>query len=149
MEAEIIHGLLVYMAHRDNEGHGANDGYDGETWDACERAPHKVYKAESLNAVLAAVRRERIGTNGPMNPREHVYAAPVLTLLDDNFCIVHKRPWSRTEHDVRELIEVAEAMRGWVFIEQDIHFLDVENAWADEGFALEVFPRLRVRPPYI
>jgi hypothetical protein len=91
-------------------------------------------------------------TNGTFDPEEHVYAAPLLRVLDSEFCVVHERVWSRTMWDVAELITVAKSLDGLLMVEQDVEFLLTgpgERVWADEGFSVEIWPRLRVRPTNI
>ena len=149
-----INGVTVHMAHRDNGGKGANDGF--EAHEVIERAAAAdavpLCDAETLNRLLAVLRREGLMTNGEFDAQVHVYATPLLRVLDSDFNVVHERVWSRTIWDVAELIEVAKALDGLLMVEQDVEFLwstPGERVWADEGISVEVWPRLRVRPTNI
>jgi hypothetical protein len=152
MNTTNIRGFDVHMAHRDNDGKGANDGY--ESHEIINRAAAQeglpLCDAETLNVLLANLRSEGLMTNGTFDPEEHVYAAPVLKVLDSDFNVVHTRPWSRTWWDVAELVVVAKALDGLLMLEQDVEFLNYGSpTWADEGLAVEIWPRLRVRPTNI
>lgn len=151
METMEIMGAVVHMAHRENGGKGANDTYDSGSILARAQAEEPVPKCDEhvLNVLLADLRRERLKTNGAFDPQQHVYAAPVLTVLDSDFNLVHRRSWSRTYHDLLELTEVAKELDGALLVEQDVEWLTLGGAdepWCDEGFSVEVWPRLRVRP---
>jgi len=149
-----IRGFSVHMAHRDNAGKGANDGF--EAHEVIGRAAAQeglpLCDAETLNVLLANLRREGMMTNGTFDSQVHAYATPLLRVLDSDFNVVYERVWSRTLWDVAELIEVAKALDGLLMVEQDVEFLwstPGERVWADEGFSVEIWPRLRVRPPNI
>jgi hypothetical protein len=148
-----IMGAVVHMAHRENDGKGANDTYDSESIVARARAEVALPKCDDhiLNVLLGHLRMERLKTNGPFVPEMHIYGAPVLTLLDSEFNIVHQRPWSRTFHDLLELTMVAKQLDGALLVEQDVEWLTPgqDEAWCDEGVSVEVWPRLRVRPTNI
>jgi len=148
-----IMGAVVHMAHRDNEGRGANDTYDSESIVARARAEVALPKCDDhiLNVLLGHLRMERLKTNGPFDPQQHIYAAPVLTVLDSEFNVVHQRLWSRTFHDLLELTMAAKMLDGALLVEQDVEWLTPgpDEAWRDEGFSVEVWPRLRVRPTNI
>lgn len=154
METHIeIMGAVVHMAHRENEGKGANDTYDSESIVARARSTPGVPKCDDhvLNILLGHLRMERLKANGPFNPQQHVYGAPVLVVLDNEFNVVHKRPWSRTFHDLLELTMVAKQLEGALTVQQDVEWLTYEpgETWCDEGIEVEVWPRLRVRPTSI
>ena len=147
----IINGVSVHMAHRDNGGKGANEDYESHDiiLRAAEQDAVPLCDADTLNLLLAALRREGLMTNGTFDSQVHVYATPLLRVLDSDFNVVYERVWSRTLWDVAELIEVAKALDGLLMVEQDVEFLwstPGERVWADEGFSVEVWPRLRVRP---
>lgn len=148
-----VMGARVHMAHRDDGGKGANDGYSNEAIVARARAEGAVPKCDEhiLNVLLRVLREERLKTNGPFVPELHIYAAPKLVVLDGEFNVVHTRPWSRTFHDLLELTEVAKSLDGALMVEQDVEWLTFEpgNEWCDEGISVEVWPRLRVRPTNI
>mgnify|MGYP003384843556 CR=1 FL=1 len=148
-----VMGARVHMAHRDDGGKGANDTYSNEEIVARARAEVAVPKCDEhvLNALLKVLREERLKTNGAFVPELHVYGAPVLTVLDGEFSVVHTRPWSRTQHDLLELTEVAKSLDGALTVKQDVEWLthDLADKWCDEGIEVEVWPRLRVRPPNI
>jgi hypothetical protein len=154
METHIeIMGAIVHMAHRENGGKGGNDTYDSESIVARARSAPGVPKCDEhvLNVLLGHLRMEGLKANGPFDPQQHVYGAPVLVVLDNEFNVVHKRPWSRTFHDLLELTEVAKTLDGALLVEQDVEWLmpGTDEAWCDEGFSVEVWPRLRVRPTNI
>jgi hypothetical protein len=148
-----IMGARVHMAHRDNAGKGANDTYDTESIVARAQAEVALPKCDEhiLNVLLRILREERLKTNGPFEPGQHIYGAPVLTVLDNEFNVVHQRPWSRTFHDLLELTEVAKTLDGALLVSQDVEWLmpGTDDAWCDEGISVEVWPRLRVRPTNI
>ena len=150
METMEIMGAVVHMAHRDEGGKGANDTYSNEAIVARARTEVAVPKCDEhiLNVLLRVLREERLKTNGPFVPEQHIYAAPKLVVLDGEFSVVHTRPWSRTFHDLLELTEVAKSLDGALLVEQDVEWLTFTpgDAWCDEGFSVEVWPRLRVRP---
>jgi hypothetical protein len=153
METLTIMGALVHMAHRENGGEGAYDTYDSESIIARARAEVAMPKCDEhiLNVLLARLREEGLKTNGEFDLRQHVYGAPVLTVLDSEFSVVHKRTWSRTFHDLLELTEVAKSLDGALLVEQDVEWLmpGTDEEWCDEGISVEVWPRLRVRPTNI
>lgn len=148
-----IMGAVVHMAHRENEGRGANDTYSNEAIVDRARSTPGVPKCDEhvLNVLLGHLRMERLKTNGPFVPELHIYGAPALTVLDGEFNVVHKRPWSRTFHDLLELTMVAKQLDGALTVTQDVEWLTpgTDEAWCDEGIEVEVWPRLRVRPPNI
>lgn len=145
-----IMGSIVEMAHRDNDGKGANDTYDrdGIVARASAAPPLPMCDEHVLNVLLARLREEGLTLNAPFNPRVHVYGAPVLTLLDSDFDVVHERVWSRTFHDLLELTLVAKAIHGLLMVNVDVEYLDGDGSHADGGFDVEVWPRLRVRPSH-
>ena len=153
METIEIMGAVVHMAHREDGGRGANDTYDSESIVARARSTPGVPKCDEhvLNVLLGHLRMEGLKTNGPFDPQQHIYGAPVLVVLDSEFNVVHKRPWSRTFHDLLELTMVAKALNGALTVQQDVEWLmsGTGEAWCDEGIEVEVWPRLRVRPPNI
>jgi hypothetical protein len=153
METMEIMGAVVHMAHRDNNGQGANDTYDSESIVARAQAEVAMPKCDEhiLNVLLRILREEGLKTNGPFEPKQHIYGAPVLTVLDGEFNVVHQRPWSRTFHDLLELTEVAKTLDGALTVQQNVEWLmsGTDDAWCDEGIEVEVWPRLRVRPPHI
>ena len=153
MQTLSIMGAVVHMAHRDKGGMGANDTYDSESIVARARDAEPMPRCDEhiLNTLLARLREEGLKTNGPFDPRQHVYGAPTLVVLDSEFSVVHKRTWSRTFHDLLELTEVAKSLDGALTVTQDVEWLmpGTDAAWCDEGIEVEVWPRLRVRPTNI
>jgi hypothetical protein len=153
METMEIMGAVVHMAHRENDGKGANDTYDSESIVARAKSTPGLPKCDDhiLNVLLGYLRLERLKTNGTFDPQQHIYAAPVLTVLDSEFNVVHQRLWSRTFHDLLELTGAAKMLDGALIVEQDVEWLTPgpDEAWCDEGFTVEVWPRLRVRPSKI
>lgn len=145
-----IMGARVEMAHR-VKGAGANDGFDSKSIiaRAVAQPPVPMCDEHALNVLLARLRDEGLTFNVPFDPRVHVYAAPVLVVMNSDFEVVHERVWSRTFHDLLELTRVAKAIEGLLTVNVDVAFLDGDNTHADNGFEVEVWPRLRVRPNHV
>ena len=122
------------------------------------REPVRVLEGDFLTTTLAPVDvvcmnpPYESGLDGAFLERAMELAPRVVALLRLNALVGqerHERVWSRTLSDVAELIEVAKALDGLLMVEQDVEFLwstPGERVWADEGFSVEVWPRLRVRP---
>jgi hypothetical protein len=124
---------------------GANDGWEGLRERADAAAPVLAVTTTELNRMLTHYRAEGLADNTVVNPKVHTYSPPHLRVVDEGFNVIVDRPWSRTVWDVLDMVIVAKAHGGAVFLAQNVVTLGGDE-WADGGFEVEVWPRVRLRP---
>lgn len=124
---------------------GANDGWEGLRERANAAAPVLAVTTTELNRMLTHYRAEGLAYNITVNPKVHTYSPPHLRVVDGGFNVIVDRPWSRTVWDVLDMVVVAKAHGGAVFLAQNVVTLRGDE-WADGGFEVEVWPRVRLRP---
>jgi hypothetical protein len=134
-----------------SEGENPNHYPADELRERAERTATRAFPhVEAICSLMARLRAAETRTNRQMPlPVEWFYNAPKLSVADENFDIIHERPWDHTAHSLEEAAEIAQRFGGLVFVEQDLYtptFPTPEEGWFDEGFSVEVWPRFRVRP---
>lgn len=134
-----------------SEGENPNHYPADELRERAERTATRAFPhIEAICSLMARLRAAEKRTNPQfeMQP-DAFYGAPKLCVVDENFDIIHERPWDHTPYALEEAAEIAQGFGGLLLVEQDLYaptFPNPEDGWLDEGFSIEVWPRFRVRP---